>query len=207
MLGAPGAGKGTQAANISELNSIPVIGTGGIIRDVISGGSDLGNEMKSFIDKGLLVPDDLVLKMVAKRLAEDDCKNGYILDGFPRTLVQVFEFEKMGGKIDAVFSLVVNDADIVSRISGRRMCERCNATYHLEVKPPKVVGICDICGGMLVIRVDDAPETVFARLRVYHEWTKPLVDYYATHSKYVEIDATKSVDEITAEITSILETI
>lgn len=207
LIGAPGAGKGTQADILSKMYAIPVIGTGNIIREAIKQGSELGKKFKSFTDRGLLVPDELVVEMVADRLSHDDCKNGYILDGFPRTVVQAEEFEKMGGKIDCVLCFEVSDADVVRRMGGRRVCSKCGATYHLVNKPSQTENVCDLCGGALNRRDDDAPDTVLERLRVYHEQTEPLVNFYSSHAKFVVIDAMQSVDEITRKAVAAVESV
>lgn len=208
LIGAPGAGKGTQADILSKMYSIPVIGTGNIIREAIKTGSELGIRFKSYTDKGLLVPDELVVEMVADRLSHDDCKNGFILDGFPRTVVQAIEFEKMGGRVDCVLSFEVSDADVVSRMSGRRMCSGCGATFHLANKPPLVENVCDLCGSPLIRREDDAPDTVLARLQIYHEQTEPLVEFYSSSGvKFVSLDAMQRVEDITSKVVGLLETV
>lgn len=208
LIGAPGAGKGTQADILSKMYSIPVIGTGNIIREAIKGGSELGIRFKSYTDKGLLVPDELVVEMVADRLLHDDCKNGYILDGFPRTVVQAIAFEKMGAVVDYVLYFEVSDQDVVRRMGGRRMCSKCGATFHLENKRPVIENICDVCGSELIRREDDAPDTVLARLQVYHEQTEPLVEFYSSNgTNFVAIDAMQRVDDITKKVSALLETV
>lgn len=205
LLGAPGAGKGTQAEILSKLYCIPIIGTGNIIREAIKSGSELGKEFKSYTDKGMLVPDELVCHMVADRIHKDDCKNGFILDGFPRTLNQAEEFAKMGGVVDAVLCFNVSDEDVVKRMTGRRVCSHCGTPYHIESKPPVKEGICDLCGEALIIRNDDAPETVLDRLKVYHQETEPLCGYYKEKSRYFEIEATGTVEETTQKAKAALE--
>lgn len=200
FLGAPGAGKGTQAEIISERVKVPIIGTGNIIREAIASGSELGKQFKSYTDAGKLVPDELVVAMVKDRISRDDCKGGYILDGFPRTVVQAEKFAEMGEKVDAVILLDVADQEIVDRMTGRRVCEGCGAPYHVTHKPSKVEGVCDLCGKKLVVRADDAPETVLKRLEVYHAETEPLVDYYTKHGTVNKIDATMPLEEVTAAI-------
>lgn len=199
MLGAPGAGKGTQAEIIAEKLGIPVIGTGAIIREAIASGSELGKQFQSYTEAGKLVPDELVVKMVAERLKGGDCKKGYILDGFPRTVVQAEAFDRMGGEVDAVLDFEIGDDAIVKRMSGRRVCEKCGATYHVTNLPPKTEGVCDKCGAALAIRKDDAPETVLERLKVYHELTEPLVGYYKARGLVKTIDAAESLETITAK--------
>lgn len=200
FLGAPGAGKGTQAEIVSEKTGMPIIGTGNIIREAIASGSELGREFKSYTDAGKLVPDELVVSMVKDRISRDDCKNGYILDGFPRTVNQAEKFAEMGEKVDSVILLDVSDEEIVDRMTGRRVCEGCGAPYHVAHKPPKTEGICDICGKKLTVRADDAPETVLKRLEVYHDETEPLVSYYTEHGTVEKIDATMPLEEVTDAI-------
>lgn len=178
LLGAPGAGKGTQAEKICEKLSIPAISTGNILREAIKNETEMGLKAKSFIDAGDLVPDEVVIGIIDERLKEDDCKNGFILDGFPRTIPQAEALDKMGVRIDKVIDISVPDEKIASRLSGRRVCLKCGATYHLEFKKPKAEGICDACGDKLVQRKDDLPETVLDRLKTYHEQTEPLEGYY-----------------------------
>lgn len=204
LLGAPGAGKGTQAEIISKRLSAPIIGTGNIIREAIASGSQLGKEFKEYTDHGKLVPDKLVVEMVAERLAQPDCKESFILDGFPRTVVQAEEYEKMGGKIDSVICLDIADEVIIDRMTGRRICKVCGTPYHITHNPPKKEGVCDKCGGALEIRKDDAPETVIKRLEVYHEQTEPLVEFYRERGVLTSIDATLDMDKVTAKILSAL---
>ena len=200
LLGAPGAGKGTQAEIISKRLSAPIIGTGNIIREAIASGSQLGQEFKSYTDNGKLVPDELVVKMVADRLSQPDCADSYILDGFPRTVNQAEAFEEMGGKIDSVVCLDIADEVIIDRMTGRRICKDCGTPFHIKHNPPKKEGVCDKCGGVLEIRKDDAPETVIKRLEVYHEQTEPLVDFYRERGTLTSIDATLEMNEVTKMI-------
>ncbi len=178
LLGAPGAGKGTQAEVISEKLAIPAVSTGNIIREALANGTEMGLKAKSFIDAGQLVPDDVVIGIIKERLAKDDCANGFILDGFPRTIPQAEALDTMGVTIDRVISIEVEDEKIVRRMSGRRVCKACGSSYHLEYKKPAQDGVCNACGGELVQRKDDHPDTVLDRLHVYHEQTEPLKDYY-----------------------------
>ena len=179
MLGAPGAGKGTQAAVLSEKLGIPSISTGNILRAAVKNGTPVGMQAKSYMDAGKLVPDEVIIGIVAERLAEPDCEKGYILDGVPRTIAQAETLEKNGIVFDNVLSIEISDEEILERMSGRRVCEHCGASYHLVAVPPKVEGVCDKCGGKLVRRKDDAPETVKQRLEVYHKETEPLKAFYA----------------------------
>ena len=183
LLGAPGAGKGTQAEKICEKLSIPTISTGNIIRAALKNGTEMGKKAQKFIDAGQLVPDDVVIGIIKERLFEDDCKDGFILDGFPRTIPQAEALDEMGIEIDCVLSIEVPDEKIVARMSGRRVCPTCGATYHTEYKKPEKDGICNGCGAELIIRKDDEPATVLDRLHVYHEQTEPLKDYYAKTGK------------------------
>ena len=179
MLGAPGAGKGTQAAILSERLGIPTISTGNILRAAVKNGTPVGLQAKSYMDAGKLVPDEVIIGIIAERLTEDDCQGGFILDGVPRTIAQAEALEKAGVKFDCVLDIEVSDEEIVSRMSGRRACTACGATYHVKAAPPKTEGVCDACGGKLVQRDDDKPETVQSRLAVYHAQTEPLKDFYA----------------------------
>ncbi len=197
LFGAPGAGKGTQAELICQRLAIPSVSTGNIIREAIRGGTELGKLAKNFTDNGKLVPDEVVIGMIKERLAEDDCKGGFILDGFPRTVPQAEALDAMGVEIDVVLSIEVNDDDIERRMSGRRSCPTCGATFHLQNNPPKQEGLCDKCGAGLVQRADDAAETVRARLAVYHEQTEPVKDYYKSKGKLREIDGTKTIEKTT----------
>ena len=205
LLGAPGAGKGTQAEVISENYNIPTISTGNIIRAAHKNGSEMGLKAKQFIDAGNLVPDEIVIGIIKERLAEDDCQNGYILDGFPRTIPQAKALDEMGFDIDAALSIEVADEEIVKRMSGRRVCEKCGASYHTEYKKPSVDGICNFCEGKLVIRKDDEPETVLNRLNVYHEQTEPLKDYYKACGKLLIVEGQDEVKDTTRLVLAALE--
>lgn len=208
MLGAPGAGKGTQALRLSEKYCIPHISTGDIFRANIKNKTELGKKAKAFIDNGQLVPDELVIDLVIDRINDDDCANGYILDGFPRTIPQAEEFDKSlaenGDEIDYVIDIEVSDEDIITRMSGRRTCPECGATYHIKYNPTKIEDICDNCGKTVILRDDDKPETVNRRLEVYHSQTKPLIDYYAAKEKIVVVDGIGDIDEIFNSIVEIL---
>ncbi len=205
FLGAPGAGKGTQAEIIAKELKIPTISTGNIIREALANGTDMGLKAKSFIEAGKLVPDDVVIGIIKERLAAEDCKNGFILDGFPRTIPQAEALDNMGIIIDKVVDIDVPDENIVNRMSGRRVCKACGSSYHIVNKKPQVEGVCDACGGELQIRKDDAPETVLDRLNVYHEQTEPLKDYYAKCGKLRSVEGTAPITEITASILKVLE--
>ena len=200
LLGAPGAGKGTQAEVLSETYAIPAISTGVIIRAAIKAGTEMGLAAQKLIDKGNLVPDEVVIALVQERLSEPDCKNGFILDGFPRTIEQAEALEKFGVEIDKVVSLEVDDETIVHRLFGRRQCESCGATYHLEHKPPKQPGVCDVCGSKLTVRHDDEPETVKARLAVYHQTTEPLKDFYRQRGKLVTVVGCEEIADTTKAV-------
>ena len=205
MLGAPGAGKGTQAKMIAEKYSIPHISTGDIFRANIKGGTELGMEAKKYMDQGQLVPDELTVKILLDRVANDDCKNGYVLDGFPRTIPQAQALEDMGVEIDAVVDIEVPDEKITARMSGRRVCSKCANSYHMEYKKPKVEGVCDACGGELVQRKDDAPETVQARLVEYHEMTEPLKGFYEKLGKLRIVEGQEEVADTTKLVFAALE--
>ncbi|MBQ3817372.1 MAG: adenylate kinase [Clostridia bacterium] len=205
LLGAPGAGKGTQAEIISEKYNIPTISTGNIIRAALKNGTEMGKKAKEYIDAGNLVPDEVVIGIIKERLAERDCNNGFILDGFPRTIPQAKALDDMGFGIDCALSIEVEDSEIVKRMSGRRVCEKCGASYHTEYKKPEVEGVCNLCGGNLVIRKDDEPETVLNRLNVYHEQTEPLKDYYKAAGKLVTVEGQDKVEDTTALVLSALE--
>ena len=198
FLGAPGAGKGTQAERVSERFGIPTISTGAIIRASIKSGSDMGLAAKKYIDAGQLVPDDVVIGIVAERLAQDDCKNGYILDGFPRTVPQAEALDKMGVKLDCALSLEVDDETIIERMSGRRVCDTCGASYHVKYNPSEDGINCDKCKKPLSLRRDDAPEVVKSRLEVYHSTTEPLKSYYAEKGILKLIQGQQSVEDTTA---------
>ena len=197
LLGAPGAGKGTQAEIISEKYNIPTISTGNIIRAALKNGTEMGLKAKAFIDAGNLVPDEVVIGIIKERLSENDCKNGYILDGFPRTIPQAEALDKLGFEIDAALSIEVADSEIVKRMSGRRVCEKCGASYHTEYKKPQKDGVCDFCEGKLVIRKDDEYETVLNRLNVYHEQTEPLKDFYKSCGKLLLVEGQDEVKDTT----------
>jgi adenylate kinase len=205
LLGAPGAGKGTQAEVISEKYNIPTISTGNIIRAALKNGTEMGLKAKSYIDAGNLVPDDVVIGIIKERLAESDCQNGYILDGFPRTIPQAEALDELGFDIDAALSIEVADEEIVKRMSGRRVCEKCGASYHTEYKKPAVEDKCNFCDGALVIRKDDEPETVKNRLNVYHEQTEPLKDYYKSCGKLLCVEGQDEVKDTTRLVLAALE--
>ena len=209
MLGAPGAGKGTQAKKIAEKYTIPHISTGDIFRANIKNGTELGKKAKTFMDQGLLVPDELVVDLVVDRVNQEDCKNGYVLDGFPRTIPQAEALDRalaaMGEKIDYAIDVEVPDENIVNRMSGRRACVDCGATYHIEFNPSKEEGVCDICKGDLYQRADDNEETVSKRIQVYLDETKPLADYYSKVGIIADIDGQQSIDKVFNDIVSALE--
>ena len=208
MLGAPGAGKGTQAKKIAEKYQIPHISTGDIFRANIKGGTELGMKAKTFMDQGMLVPDEITIGMLMDRIGQEDCINGYVLDGFPRTIPQAESLTKAlaerGEKVDYEINVDVPDENIINRMSGRRACLSCGATYHIVHIPTKVEGVCDKCGAELVLRDDDKPETVKKRLDVYHEQTQPLIDYYTDKGVLNEVDGTKDMDEVFSAIVDIL---
>ena len=209
MLGAPGAGKGTQAKRIADKWKVPHISTGDIFRANIKNGTELGMEAKKYMDKGALVPDELTVKILLDRVAAKDCENGYVLDGFPRTIPQAEVLDRalaeMGDSIDFAINVDVPDDSIINRMSGRRACVSCGATYHVEFAPTKTEGICDRCGKELILRDDDKPETVKKRLMVYHEQTQPLIDYYAGKNILKSVDGTKNMEEVFKDIEAILE--
>lgn len=196
LFGAPGAGKGTQAEALAEQKSVPTISTGNIIRDALKSGSELGLKVQNYMADGGLVPDEIVIEIIKERIAKDDCKQGFILDGFPRTIPQAEALDKMGVKIDKVIEISVSDAIIIDRMSGRRVCENCGSSYHLKNKKTQKEGICDRCQGTLVQREDDQPDTVKNRLKIYHEQTKPLENYYEKQGKLTVIQGdNKSIRE------------
>ena len=197
LMGAPGAGKGTQSAKISEKYNIPAIATGDILRGAIKAGTELGKAAKSYIDEGKLVPDSVVIGIIKEYLATDACKNGFILDGFPRSIPQAEALDEMGVKIDVVLSIEVEDDKIVERMSGRRVCS-CGASYHVAYNPPKTEDVCDKCGAALYVRADDAAETVKNRLVTFHEQTEPLKDYYAKKGLLVTVEGQEEVADTTA---------
>ena len=193
FLGAPGAGKGTQAEVVCDKLGIPAISTGNMLREAVKNGTPAGLAAKECMDKGDLVPDDVVIGILKDRIAQDDCKNGFILDGFPRTVEQAEALDKMGVNIDKVIEIHVADEKIIARMSGRRVCEGCGASYHLEYKPTKIEGVCDSCGAKVVQRVDDKPETVLARLETYREKTAPLKGYYESKGKLVTVEGQEEI--------------
>lgn len=207
LLGAPGAGKGTQAEIISEKYNIPTISTGNIIRAALKNGTEMGLKAKAYIDSGRLVPDDVVIGIIKERLAESDCQNGFILDGFPRTIPQAEALDNMNIAIDAALSIEVDDREIVKRMSGRRVCEKCGASYHTEFKKPSKEGVCDACGGALVIRKDDEPDTVLDRLDIYHKQTEPLKSYYKAAGKLITVEGQDKVSDTTALVLNSLSEI
>jgi adenylate kinase len=208
MLGAPGAGKGTQAKQIADKYNIPHISTGDIFRANIKQGTELGKKAKSYMDAGALVPDELVVDLVVDRIGQDDCNNGFVLDGFPRTIPQAESLsealKKINEKMDYAIDVDVPDENIVNRMSGRRACVNCGATYHIVTIPTKVEGICDRCGSETILRDDDKPETVQKRLAVYHEQTQPLIDYYKEEGILHSVDGTQDMEKVFADITAIL---
>ena len=208
MLGAPGAGKGTQAKKIASKYEIPHISTGDIFRANIKNGTELGKKAKSFMDQGLLVPDELTVDLVMDRIQKEDCKNGYILDGFPRTIPQAEALDQalkaLGDKLDYAIEVDVPDENIVKRMAGRRACVHCGATYHIVHAPTKVENICDVCGGNLILRDDDKPETVTKRLTVYHNQTKPLIDYYKEEGILATVDGTADLEDVFKAVVTIL---
>lgn len=205
LLGAPGAGKGTQAEVICDKFQIPAISTGNILREAIKNGTEMGVKAKTYIDKGELVPDSVVIGIISDRLAEEDCKNGFILDGFPRTIPQAEALDKMGIEIDCALSIEVADETIMRRLSGRRVCGDCGASYHIDYKKPTVDGVCNVCGGALVQRKDDSPETISERLSVYHDQTEPLKAYYKNAEKLKIVEGQEEVADTTRLVLAALE--
>lgn len=205
FLGAPGAGKGTQAEIVSEKLSIPTVSTGNIIRAALKDETEMGLKAKEYIEAGKLVPDDVVIGIIKDRLSESDCAKGFILDGFPRTIPQAKALDEMGIVIDKVIDIEVADENIAKRMSGRRVCKSCGSSYHTEYKKPAKEGVCNACGGELVRRKDDAPETVLERLKVYHEETEPLKEYYASKGKLVIVEGQEEVSDTTALTLKALE--
>ncbi len=195
FLGAPGAGKGTQAEMVCEKLGIPAVSTGNMLREAVKNGTAAGLAAKEYMDRGDLVPDEIVVGILKDRIAQDDAKNGFILDGFPRTVAQAETLDKMGVRIDKVVEIYVPDDKICARMSGRRVCENCGASYHLEYKPTKAEGVCDSCGGKVVQRIDDKPETVLSRLATYHEKTAPLKGYYESKGKLVTVVGQEEIAE------------
>lgn len=208
MLGAPGAGKGTQAKKIAEKYQIPHVSTGDIFRSNMKEGTELGMKAKAYMDQGALVPDELTIGMLMDRIAKEDCKNGYVLDGFPRTIPQAESLKNAlsenGQKIDFAVNVDVPDENIISRMAGRRACVACGATYHIVYNPPKTEDVCDICGQKLILRDDDKPETVKKRLAVYHEQTQPLIEYYDKEGVLANVDGTQDLKKVFSDITAIL---
>ena len=205
LLGAPGAGKGTQAAILAKELSIPTISTGNILRAAVASGSELGKQAKACMESGALVSDEIIIGIIRDRLAEPDCANGYILDGVPRTLGQAEALEENGIKFDHVVSMEISDETIMERMSGRRVCPKCGASYHITAVPPKKEGICDECGSELVTRKDDAPETVKARLEVYHKETEPLKEFYRSRKVLFPVEDKGSVEATSAAILAVLK--
>lgn len=205
FLGAPGAGKGTQAEIVSKKLSIPTVSTGNIIRAALKDETEMGLKAKEYIEAGKLVPDDVVIGIIKERLSESDCAKGFILDGFPRTIPQAKALDDMGIVIDKVIDIEVADENIAKRMSGRRVCKSCGSSYHTEYKKPAKEGVCNACGGELVRRKDDAPETVLERLKVYHEETEPLKEYYASKGKLVIVEGQEEVSDTTALTLKALE--
>jgi len=200
LLGAPGAGKGTQAEMLIEQLQIPSISTGNMLREAMANGSELGKQVKAYMESGSLVPDDVILSIVAERVARPDCENGFILDGVPRTLAQAEALDSKGVRIDHVVSIELDDAVIEGRMTGRRVCTKCGASYHITANPPKTEGICDHCGSQVTTRKDDAPETVRHRLEVYHASTEVLKDYYNRQNKLLLIEGNQSIEDANRDI-------
>lgn len=204
LLGAPGAGKGTQAEVLSRMCGIPTISTGNILRTAMKNGTPVGLKAKEYVDSGRLVPDDVIIGIVRERLAEGDCKNGYILDGMPRTIPQAEALEEVGIEVEAALSIEISDEAIIERMTGRRTCTNCGTTFHVVSNPSKVEGKCDSCGGELIIRKDDAPETVLHRLEVYHKETEPLKEYYEKRGKLKKVDSQPTVELTTTAVVEAL---
>lgn len=205
LLGAPGAGKGTQAAAISGKYQIPVLGTGNLIRTAMQESLPAGEAARSYMERGLLVPDEIVLELLIDRMSQPDCENGYILDGFPRTVIQAEQLEKMGVEIDRVIDIEVSDETIIKRMSGRRICESCGAIYHIEHQPPQKEGVCDVCEELLIVRSDDEPQTVLERLEVYHEQTEPLKQFYQDKDKLSIVQGQEKVEDTTNLTMAVIE--
>lgn len=205
LLGAPGAGKGTQAEAICDKLQIPAVSTGNIIRAAIKAGTETGKAVQRYTEQGQLVPDEVVIAMVKERLAQEDCKGGFILDGFPRTLAQAVALDEMGVTIDKVIDIEVSDSEIIRRMSGRRVCGSCGATYHIEYKPSQTEGVCDKCGEPTILRKDDEPDTVLERLQVYHNQTEPLKEYYEKQNKLYPVQGQEEVQETIALTMKVLE--
>jgi adenylate kinase len=207
FLGAPGAGKGTQAEVVSERYEIPAISTGALLREAMAAGTEFGLKAKSYIDGGALVPDEVVIGIIKERLVADDCKNGFILDGFPRTVAQAQALDEMGIKMDGVISIEVEDDAIIRRLGGRRLCSKCGSSYHVEYKPTAVEGKCDKCDGDLMIRSDDKPEVIKSRLDVYHDQTEPLKDFYAAKGVLKTVIGQEEIEDTTALTIAAIESI
>ncbi len=205
LLGAPGAGKGTQAEIICQEKNIPTISTGNILREALKNGTEMGLKAKSYMESGQLVPDEILIGIIKDRIQEPDCANGFILDGFPRTIPQAEALDSMGAGIDAVLDIEVADEDIVTRMSGRRVCEKCGSSYHMLYKQPKEEGKCDNCGGTLVQRKDDHPDTVKERLAVYHSQTEPLKEFYSKQGKLLVVHGQEKVEDTTRLVLEALE--
>ena len=205
LLGAPGAGKGTQAELLTQKLGIPAISTGNMLREAMANGTELGKKAKTYMEEGSLVPDELILGIVAERVVQPDCSNGFILDGVPRTLAQAEALEAKGVKIDYVVSIEVDDGDIEARMTGRRVCSKCGASYHVVANPPKSEGVCDSCGGELIIRKDDKPETVRHRLEVYHASTEILKDFYRNLGRLVTVNGSQSIEGANQDILRAIE--
>ncbi|MFV0351508.1 MAG: adenylate kinase [Oscillospiraceae bacterium] len=205
LMGAPGAGKGTQAEIICDKFNIPALSTGNILREAIKNGTETGLKAKSYMDAGALVPDDVIIGVIRERMQQPDAANGFILDGVPRTEAQAEALEKMGVEIDRVVNIYVSDEDIVRRLSGRRVCESCGASYHTIYRPSKQPDVCDRCHGRLIIRKDDEPETILARLATYHKETKPLIDFYRVRGKLAEVEGAEELSETSARVEKALE--
>ncbi len=205
LLAAPGAGKGTQAEVICEELKIPAISTGNIIREAVKNGTPMGAKAKTYMEKGALVPDDVVIGIIKERLVQDDCKGGFILDGFPRTVPQAEALDAMGVAIDRVVEISVPDEAIEKRLGGRRVCGSCGSSYHMEHKPPKQEGVCDKCGGELILRKDDQPETIRDRLKVYHDQTEPLKDFYQGKGILRVVDGQAGIENTTKQVLAALE--
>lgn len=205
LLGAPGAGKGTQAEIICDNYNIPALSTGNILREAVMNETQTGLKAKSYMDAGTLVPDDVIIDVIRERMSQPDCVNGFILDGVPRTVAQAQALERMGVDIDIVINLEVADNDIVRRLSGRRVCEKCGASYHTVYKPPAKAEVCDRCAGRLIIRKDDEPSTILSRLEIYHEQTEPLIGFYRERGKLAEVKGAEDLSETTARVAKVLE--
>lgn len=205
LLGAPGAGKGTQAEVICDKKKIPAISTGNILREALKSGTEMGLKAKTYMESGQLVPDEILIGVIKDRIVQEDCQNGFILDGFPRTIPQAEALDQMGAGIDVVLDIEVADEDIVTRMSGRRVCEKCGSSYHVLYKQPKAEGVCDACGGTLIQRKDDHPDTVKERLEVYHTQTEPLKEYYSNQGKLLVVHGQDEVESTTKLVLEALE--